>query len=303
MSQPSDLSHQAALSREMQASLDRTAETARNIRPTNTVKAYAGPQAEWRVWCETKNYPEATRYTVSAEKLHLFLESEVVGRASRKRGRRSAVPLTTAATEELSITTAEGPSTTAATGEDSTAAATEGPSTTAATEGPSTTAALKTVGLDTLENYAAALTSLYFEQRAAKVNGNTHPREGPVRDLLQNVKEQEYKRKRDAFVDKGQGTSLDGYQNLEKLVNIIDYYMQNNYDVKWAAIFLQCHSLLLRGDNARTLELSDLHMIEAPNDGFTRCPVMVACLRNGKTNRHNRTELAGVVRNKNPKST
>lgn len=52
------------------------------------------------------------------------------------------------------------------------------------------------------------------------------------------------------------------------------------------------------GDNARRLELPDLHHVVVDNEGFSRCIAVVAILDNRKMNQNGRLEYAAFIRNK-----
>ena len=92
---------------DMEQSVNRTYVRAAQIRAKNTTKSYEAKQEEFKKWCLRKGFPLDTRFTVSGPKLHLFLEEEVIGRRSRKKGRncraigKSTVDLYVAAIVDL----------------------------------------------------------------------------------------------------------------------------------------------------------------------------------------------------------
>ncbi|EGZ27748.1 hypothetical protein PHYSODRAFT_470662, partial [Phytophthora sojae] len=53
--------------------------------------AYAPEQREFKSWCDRKGFHETTRYQVTASKLHLFLQDEVVDREVRRAKQREYV--------------------------------------------------------------------------------------------------------------------------------------------------------------------------------------------------------------------
>jgi len=52
----------AQLNLEMHQSMQRTLVHSREVRPSNTSKAYGSRQREFRLWCDSKGFPIATRY-------------------------------------------------------------------------------------------------------------------------------------------------------------------------------------------------------------------------------------------------
>jgi hypothetical protein len=97
------------------------------------------------------------------------------------------------------------------------------------------------------------------------------------------------------------GTQLEGIQSKEQLeVALGSYYEANTRDaVRDAlsqAIGVYC---LLRGDNQRSLEFSDMFCKELEEEGPTRCPVVIMTLRQGKTIKDGHIGSAAFLRNKN----
>ncbi|ETI54291.1 hypothetical protein F443_02874 [Phytophthora nicotianae P1569] len=82
------MTEEARMSVELKESLQRTYDKAAKSRPENTQRAYGKRQQEFMQWCTAKGsaFNELTRFTVTGEKLHLFLEECVIGRAKRHRG-------------------------------------------------------------------------------------------------------------------------------------------------------------------------------------------------------------------------
>ncbi|KAG2784139.1 hypothetical protein PC129_g21766 [Phytophthora cactorum] len=70
---------QVALEESANATLDRCREAC----SANTIRAYAPKQREFKAWCDKKGFHETTRYQVTASKMHLFLQEEVVNRKVR----------------------------------------------------------------------------------------------------------------------------------------------------------------------------------------------------------------------------
>ena len=75
----------------------------------------------------------------------------------------------------------------------------------------------KQIGIATLEAYIAAITDLYQQQVALKVNAHQHPRTDAVKAFLRNAHYEEVQKKRKAYVDRGIGTLLDGYSTNDQV--------------------------------------------------------------------------------------
>lgn len=54
--------------------------------------------------------------------------------------------------------------------------------------------------------------------------------------------------------------------------------------------------MLLRGENARDMQLADLFCLEFKEEGPTECIALIAVLRQGKMNQVGRIEYGGVLR-------
>ncbi|EGZ12914.1 hypothetical protein PHYSODRAFT_402894, partial [Phytophthora sojae] len=69
----------------LKESVQRTYEKATTLRPKNTQRAYSSRQQEFLDWCSEKEaaFNNLTRFTVTGEKLHLFLQERVIGRTKR----------------------------------------------------------------------------------------------------------------------------------------------------------------------------------------------------------------------------
>ena len=63
-------------------------------------------------------------------------------------------------------------------------------------------------------------------------------------------------------------------------------------------MFLFTHYAMLRGQNARNIELADLWTVGLEGEGFGRCVPLVVTLDNGKMNQDGRLEFGGMFRNK-----
>ncbi|KAK1941972.1 hypothetical protein P3T76_006294 [Phytophthora citrophthora] len=80
---------------ELEESANTTLDRCRAARPANTTRAYAPKQKEFKAWCDRKGFHETTRYQVTASKMHLFLEEEVVDRQVRVKSSTRRVSVAT----------------------------------------------------------------------------------------------------------------------------------------------------------------------------------------------------------------
>ncbi|CAD6890814.1 unnamed protein product [Tilletia laevis] len=157
----------------------------------------------------------------------------------------------------------------------------------------------KTLSESTVRSYVAAVTDLYTQQQARGVNSSAHPRPGPVRMLLGTRKLEERDRKKREHVDRGIGTALDGY-NQSQFCNVSNYFLLRNNEtgLRDRLAFLISHYALLRGENARNLELADLHHLDLEGEGPSDCFAVVLLLANGKANQAGRVEYGSFLRNR-----
>ena len=73
----------------------------------------------------------------------------------------------------------------------------------------------------------------------------------------------------------------------------MDGFKRNNAEgLRDRCLNLMSHHTLARGDNARHVELADLHSVVLENEGFSRCLALVVVLLNGKTNQHGHLDMA-----------
>ncbi|KAE8181731.1 hypothetical protein CF336_g8816, partial [Tilletia laevis] len=147
--------------------------------------------------------------------------------------------------------------------------------------------------------YVAAVIDLYTQQQARGVNSAAHPRPGPVRMMLGTRTLEERDRKKREYVDRGIGTALDGYSQTQ-FGDVSNYFLLRNSEIglRDRLAFLISHYALLRGDNARKLELADLHHLELEGEGPSSCFAVVLLLANGKTNQAGRVEYGSFMRNR-----
>ena len=164
--------------------------------------------------------------------------------------------------------------------------------------------AVRTVGIATLKAYTAAIVDLYESQKTCGMNSNPPPRGRSVKALLKTQKIDNVNKKRSEHAVRGTATYLDGYSTRDQLVSLSNYFLHRNCEegLRDRLAFLLAHYGLLRGDNARRLELADLHTVVSENEGFTRCVAFLMTLDNGKTNHDGRIEYGSFIRAKEPEA-
>jgi hypothetical protein len=155
------------------------------------------------------------------------------------------------------------------------------------------------IGNHTLKQYVNAIIDLYRRQKAAGVNSNEQPRIDAVQLLLKNHASDTANRKRANYDDRAAGSLLDGYTTQETLNSIANAFwdLNNGTGLRDRASFLLCHSLFLRGENVRFLELPDMFSIALENESPSQsCYALIALLDRGKTNTFGKVEYAGCIR-------
>lgn len=68
--------------------------------------------------------------------------------------------------------------------------------------------------------------------------------------------------------------------------------------MRTSADFLAAHSMLLRGEIRRGVQLADMFTVTLRNEGPTWCPLMIWVSRNGKTNKFNNVVYHYVARHR-----
>jgi len=152
--------------------------------------------------------------------------------------------------------------------------------------------------------YVAAIVDLWKQQSQQGINAFPNPREGPARALLQTLRIKQVKEHKATYADRGPGTYLDGISQEEQLVKLandgLNRVSHNFVGIRDRLMMMLSHSCLFRGDEARRLELADLHSLVLDSDSrFSRCVALIVTLCNGKTNQDGQLQMAGVLRHKN----
>jgi hypothetical protein len=243
---------------------------AQSNRGKGTVSSYVPVQKEFKIWCHTKQFEN--KDTVNASKMLLFLMNEVVDRSTRK-GSGSMLSFYRVIIYFCVILIYER-----------------------IVDGK--------VGHRTVQRYANAIVALWKDQKQQGANNNPHPRDESVRNLMQSMERENYKRKREAFEDRGIGTLLDGGNTLNDVVKISEYFLNRgkSVDLRNRLAQLLCSFMALRGESVRDMELADFFSVPLENEGYGKCLALVGILDHGKTNQYNRLEFGACLRNKDPRS-
>lgn len=75
-----------------------------------------------------------------------------------------------------------------------------------------------------------AIVRLWKDQKNESANNNPHPRDDAVKDLLRSMNRENYKRKRDNFIDRGLGTLLDGGNTMDDLLKLSEYFIHTEVE-------------------------------------------------------------------------
>lgn len=234
---------------------EETNRTFRASRPINTVNAYAEKAKEWRSFAD-RHYqamPAESRYTVTADKVHMWLRVDLMVRQKKTDPRK-----------------ADG------------------------TRG--------LLSYSALYAYVAGAIDLWTEQRERGINNHTHPapHDGPVRKLLKVREKDEAKRRRADHVDRGQGTSLETFTELD-LLHCNEYCLRESRGIQ--TILLRDRlalnlsvSCLLRGLLLRATEFADYHLMHLPNEGPQEAFAMCMMIEADKTIQDGQKYLMGAMR-------
>ncbi|VVT56890.1 uncharacterized protein SAPINGB_P005377 [Magnusiomyces paraingens] len=179
----------------------------------------------------------------------------------------------------------------------------------------------RTNGFASFEGAAPALNHLYNLQKSKLLSypDLKDPKEPPViqwPERLRNSSIEDYlKGKREIqsrmeslnFADKARGTvsdvsiifrQHDGY-TIAELVKMSEHLMKSkSFNVLFAA--LGSHALMVRGDNMRGFELSDLVLQDLTDSDIGKKTSIYFVNRHSKKNRTGRVEYTGSLRHKNP---
>jgi hypothetical protein len=244
-------------------------------RKVNTARSYETKQRLFQTFCQNKGYPDGD--TVTSGKLGVFITDAVLLRPAKRRTNRA--PVASTSSNQL-VPDAGSESDEEYNGRP--------------------TSMDQTISDRTVCAYVAAVVDLYRQQVANGVNNHPHPRDSDIKAMLETLRINSYKHKRNQNIDRGIGTMLDGYVSLEQFKGISKHFFNKNggVDVRNRAMFLVSHFGLMRGDNIRKLELADMFSINFENEGVTPCLALVLVLSHGKTNRFYKIEYAPMIRNK-----
>ena len=168
----------------------------------------------------------------------------------------------------------------------------------------------QTLSYRTIQGYTSAIASEYKRQKDLCMNSHPDPNGVKVKAVLKDRLRKENERKKREFVDRAAGTLAENYDR-EKISNFVrhcwtawkDQRGSNQQSIeayfRTACDFLLGHSMLLRGESRRMVELADLFSLDLENEGPTPCSALVIILNNGKTNQFSRIEYGAAVRSKN----
>lgn len=133
---------------------------------------------------------------------------------------------------------------------------------------------IKRVGLATVKMYIPAVVDLHNDQALADSHSHRpHPHGQLVDALLQTLKYQEQKHKRENYVNRGVGTVADGYSTTAEMERLVEHYFLKNSQegLRNGVAFLLQHYGLLRGESVRMMEFPDLQCMLLENEGISPC--------------------------------
>ena len=139
---------------------------------------------------------------------------------------------------------------------------------------------------------------MYNQQRALHMNQHPHPRTDTVKKLIKNAQSERTVTRRKNYEDRGVGSLLDGYHSQDEFIALTDNFFLRD-DHRGRVCFLLSHFGLLRGENARDLELADMFSQVLDGEGYSECVALVLLIQHGKTNNFGKLQHVGFMRNKN----
>lgn len=159
------------------------------------------------------------------------------------------------------------------------------------------------LGASSIDQYVKAVVDLHADQKASSIGITLQdPRGTLLKSYLRSLKLKEATRLRQSYKDRGAGTLQDGY-TPEEMVRVSMYYCNLGIEQGYRdrAVFLMQHTMLLRGESTRRMELTDLFTLDLEDEGYSECPALLLLMREGKTNHTNRSEYAATIRHKDVK--
>ena len=159
------------------------------------------------------------------------------------------------------------------------------------------------LGHASLYAFVAGAVDLWNEQKENGINSNPHPapRDGHVRRLLKVRERHEAQRRREDFVDRGQGTSLEAFSS-EDLLRCNLWCLQHsgaNENLLRDRLALNLSvSCALRDHSIRNAELADFHHFGLPNEGPQSAYAVCMVIDIDKTIKDDKKYLMGAMRAK-----
>lgn len=208
---------------------------------------------------------------MSSDKLLLFIDTEIIGRANRSPGARKRIRINEAG-EAVLPTIGEG-----------------------------------TVEQEV--SAILSLWNLQYSSPSCPVK-EPPVRSEALKILLRSNQQREAGRRKAQFEDRALGTLQDGY-DVQHMIRVVRFCWEGWQDdqkrvlpglveshLRTAVDFLLSHTMLLRGENNRTAQLPDLFAMQLPNEGSTVCWLLLMIINNGKTNQLNRLEYGISARHR-----
>lgn len=154
----------------------------------------------------------------------------------------------------------------------------------------------------TLYAFVAGAIDLWNEQREAGINSNPHPapRDGHVKKLLKMRQQHESQRKRQDYVDRGEGTALNAF-TVADLSRCSKWCLEQSMKspASWLRDRLALNlsvSCLLRGHSVRNAELPDFHVMHLPDEGSQTAYALCMVIDVDKTIKDGQKYLMGAMR-------
>ncbi|CEG68258.1 hypothetical protein RMATCC62417_04554 [Rhizopus microsporus] len=126
--------------------------------------------------------------------------------------------------------------------------------------------------MESIQQYIKALVNLHAIQFSRNISREASARGVALRAWLKNRRHSERQRKRESYKDHARHTAQEGC-TLEELVKLSIFYFKERKKKSFRdrMLFLKQHTILLRSESTRDMELYDLFSLDFKDEGFSEC--------------------------------
>ena len=155
---------------------------------------------------------------------------------------------------------------------------------------------------NTVRTYVSAVNELWDYQHARNLVTGGRPKGVAIKAMERALIRGKIQRDREEYRDRGRGTLRDGY-NSSQLADFMKECWSlpaksTSQAQRTGVDFLFGHSMLMRGQHRRMLELADLLFLNLDKEGTGPAWCVCVVTNQGKTNQHGRIECAAALRHR-----